>query len=86
MGNLVAWGSVECAEPQTPKWRPGHVVAGENLDSLGRPASLPLNPVGEIKCLWKAIRRSHEMTCGQGLGSSKDCLLRRLLSSFKNMY
>lgn len=85
MGNLVAWGSVECAEPQTPRWRPGHVMAGEDLDSLRRPAFLPLNPVGEIKCLRKAIR-SHEMTCGQGLGSSKDFLLRWLIYLFKNMY
>lgn len=60
----------------------GMRVAGKALDSLGRPASLPLSPVGEIKCLRKLIR-SHEMTCGQVLGSSED-LLRWLVHSIKN--
>lgn len=49
----------------------GMQVAGEELDSLGRIVSLPLNPVGEMQCLQKLIR-SHNVTSGQGLGSSEE--------------
>lgn len=48
----------------------GRRVAGEELDSLKRMASLPLNPMRERKCLRELIR-SHAVTCGQGLGSRR---------------
>ena len=76
-GELSSMGRVECAGPQTPRWSPGHVGGRRGLDNLGRSASLPLNPVGEIKCPRK-LSSSLEMACGQGmsfpLDGSKTCI------------
>lgn len=79
-------GRVECAGPQAPRWSTGHVwVVGEDLDGLGRSASLHLNPVGGVKRPWKLIS-SLEMACGQGVSSKEGLLLRWLIYSLKNMY